>query len=161
MVYRMCRYVVHRIYLNSEICLKNSTTYDPAIAALPASSSNCQNPPANTPEIGLHVVMPQAAELGADNSRPAHLGGREVNREIQSWNKVLLHPYKLRHIERMTNVLGVNQHVNIAIDGNRHFGGHSVIFGILIVGLIKSKKVSVGRLISAGWSGLNFPSGPG
>src|ERR1700690_2028398 len=47
-VYRMCRYVVHRIYLNPEICLKNSTTYDPAIAALPASSSNCQNPPANT-----------------------------------------------------------------------------------------------------------------
>src|SRR5271169_6155255 len=42
-------------------------------------------------EVGLHVVMAQPAELRADNLVPADLGRREMNRDIQSWNKILVH----------------------------------------------------------------------
>ncbi len=83
-----------------------------------------------------------------------------MKREVQAGNKILLHP-QLRHKKRMPDVLGVHQQVDFVVHRNRHFGGHNVVFGVLVVGQIKTKKVRVRSLISSGWSGPNFPSGPG
>ena len=41
-------------------------------------------------EIRLHVVMPEAAKLGADDFILANFGCGKVQRNVQSGNKVLL-----------------------------------------------------------------------
>ena len=157
-VCRMCRYVVHRIYLNPEYtCLQE---FDHVRSGL-LQRRLLLHPIVKIflrihGKIGLHVVVPQSAKLGTDDFVPADLGGSEMNREIQSRNEVLLHP-QLRNIKRMSDILRMHQQMNIAVHWNRHFSGHNVIFGILIVGLIKTKKVFVGLVNHRGMERTELP----
>src|ERR1700722_5840336 len=94
-------------------------------------------------EIRLHVVMPKAAELGADDLIFANFRGGEMDRHIQSRDKVLLNA-QLRNKEGMSHILGMHEHVNLAVHRNRHLRGDDIVFRILIVRGIQTEKVGIG-----------------
>src|SRR5271157_4318327 len=56
-------------------------------------------------QIGLHVVVAQAAQLGADNFVLTDFGRREVNRDIQTRNEILLDA-EFGNIEGMSHIFG-------------------------------------------------------
>src|ERR1700704_2744851 len=91
-------------------------------------------------EVCLHVVMPKATKLGADNFVPAGLGRGEVQRNIQPGNKILLHP-QLPHKKGMSNILRMHEQMNFLVRGYRHLSGHNVVFGIRIVFGIETKEI--------------------
>ncbi len=111
-------------------------------------------------KVRLHVVVPKTAELGAHDFVFADLGRSEMQRKIQPGHEILLHP-QLRHEKRVSDVFGVHEQMNLAIHWDGHLRGHNVVFRVLIVVLIKPKEILVGFVDQFGWSGPNFPSGPG
>src|SRR5260370_1989795 len=70
-------------------------------------------------EVCLHVVMSEATELGADNFVPADPGCREVQRNIQPGNKVLLHR-QLPHKKGMGNILRVHEQMDSLVRRSIH-----------------------------------------
>ena len=53
--------------------------------------------------------------------------------KIQAGDEILLHP-QFRYVERMSHILRVHQQMDFAVHRNRHFGGHNIVFGVLVVG---------------------------
>ena len=80
--------------------------------------------------------------------------------QIEAGHEILLNA-QLSHEERMPHILGVHQQMDLPVYRHRHFGGHDVILGILIVRGIEAEEVFRASLICSGWIGPNFPSGPG
>src|SRR5216683_6209072 len=76
--------------------------------------------------------MSKSAKLGADNFVPAGLGRGEVQRNIQTGNKILLHP-QLPHKKGMSNIFRMHEQMDFLVHGDRHLGGHDVVFGIRIM----------------------------
>src|SRR5260370_13896220 len=91
-------------------------------------------------EVCFHVVMSEAAKLGADNFVLADLSCREVQRNIQTGNKILLHP-QLPHKKGMSNILRMHEQMDFLVHGNSHLSGHNVILGIRIMFGIETKEI--------------------
>src|SRR5437016_2741122 len=76
-------------------------------------------------EVGFHVVMPQAAKLGADNLVSADFRCRKVQGNIQPGNEVLLYP-QFPHKKRVADVFGMHEQMDFLVDGDGHLRGHDV-----------------------------------
>ena len=66
--------------------------------------------------------MAESAELGADDFILAGLGRGKVDGEIETGDEILLDA-KFADIERMPNILGVHQQVDLAIDRDGKLAG--------------------------------------
>src|SRR5580658_1897142 len=104
-------------------------------------------------EIGLHVVMPEAAKLGADDFVLSDFCCREMNREIQARDEILLDT-QFGDVEGMAHVLRMHEQVDLAIDGDGHLSGNDVVFGSLVVRGIEPEEicVSLADLVGVNWA---------
>ena len=91
-------------------------------------------------QVRLHVVVPEATKLRTDNFVLADLRCREMHRNIQSGDKILLHS-QLPDKERMANISGMHEQMNFLIHRDRHLGGHDIVFGILVVRGVETKEI--------------------
>src|SRR5580704_6798778 len=106
-------------------------------------------------EICLHVVVPQATKLAADNFVFANLGCGEMERKIQSRNKILVHSQR-GNVERMPEILGVHEQVDFFVDRDSHLSGYNVVLGIGIVVGIETKEILCAFVDQLGMSGAEF-----
>ena len=104
--------------------------------------------------------MPEAAKLGADDFVLADFGCREMNRDVQSGDEILLDA-QFRDIERVAHILGMHEQVDLAVHGNRHLRGYDVVLGILIVRSIEAEEIRVGLadLVGVNWAELSIRAG--
>ncbi len=94
-------------------------------------------------EIRLHVVVSEATKLGTDDFVFADFRCREMNRDVQSRNEILLDS-QFRDVEGVSDVLRMHQQVDLAVHRDGHLGCHDVVFGILVACGIEAKEVRVG-----------------
>src|SRR5208283_3121729 len=111
-------------------------------------------------EIRLHVVMSKSAQLSTHNFEPSRLGRREVERNVQPGDEVLLHA-QLPHIEGVANIFGVQCEQNWLVHRDGELGGDDVVFGIWITVRIKTKEVLISLINELGMKGSEFAIRPG
>src|SRR6266446_317409 len=94
-------------------------------------------------EIGLHVVMPEAAKLGTNDFVPADFRRGEMNRDVQSRNEILLDS-QFGDVEGVPYILRVHQQVDLAVHRDCQLSAYDIVLGVLVVCGIKTIKVRVG-----------------
>src|SRR5216684_4772305 len=93
-------------------------------------------------EIRLHVVVPEATKLRADDFVPADFRCREMNRDVQSGDEILLDA-QFGNIERVSYILRMHEQVDLAVHWDGQFSGYDIVFGILVVRSIEAKEIRV------------------
>src|SRR5229473_7284427 len=99
--------------------------------------------------------MSEAAKLGADDFVPADFRRREMNRNVQARDEILLYA-QFRNVERVSYVLRVHEQMDLAVHRNSHLSGDDVVFRILVVRSIETKEICVGF---ADFVGMKRPEG--
>ena len=85
-------------------------------------------------EVGVHAVVSEAAELGAEDGVSAGSDGDEVDVDGLSGNGVLLEAH-LGDGEAVDDVLGAEAEVDFAVGGKDELGGDEVVGGVRIGGI--------------------------
>src|SRR5579862_5906995 len=86
--------------------------------------------------------MAQSAKLRANNFIPADFCCREMKRNIESWDNILLQA-QLGDVEIVDHVFGVQRKQDRSVDRNRQTSNHNIVSSGDVVRGIQSEIVAV------------------
>src|SRR5256885_1928852 len=106
-------------------------------------------------KICLHVVVSEAAKLRAHNFILPDFCSCEVQRKIQTGDKVLMNS-QLWDEECVSDIFRVHQQMDFAIYGDGHLGSDNVILRVGIMRCIQPKEILVRLIDHVGMSGTKL-----